>query len=309
MIFMQKTLKILISGFTAMLITKTAYGNPEADMAGEVAESLAEELADRLKDEDSRVIFLNLQSCAPSLSDDEHWCNLFLSRVQSVFSKEKIKFLGESQSDEIRKKIVMEQVYQHGSKHVNISKAVELGVQDAFHAFVSITVDGSSHTGTVHVSAQSVKIEAAAISISINRTVTTQVQSSASFKRVFAGLMIVGVGAVGLNRGFELEEHFRGKADSAYVQYKASQNEEDALRYRREVETNDEKASTIKEVQFLGWFTVLVGSFYMFSEGEPELTYDIAGRDTENQKNQDSDWTVQPMVAADSVWLGFGFEW
>lgn len=296
---------LIIGGLLAPSVDVRAES--EAEMAEEAAEEIADELASKLKDEKSKVIFINLQECDPSITGEKHWCKLFFSKMQSTLSGEKIRFLNESQSNAVRKKIVDEQLYQHGSKQVDVAKAVALGKQDAFHAFVSVSVDGSAELNSIQISVQSVKIKLAAISISLTRNIKYERSPSTSFGRVFKGLMVLGVGAAGLSRTMEIEKAHQDKADKAYLAYETASTEEDAVKFRKEVQTHDQKVDDLEPLKYFCLFTAVVGGFYMFSEGEEELSYDIAERG-EIHKGE-SFWKVSPVLATDNVGLSLGFHW
>lgn len=283
-----------------------SYADSEADIAEESAEELGDMLADRLGDERSKVVFINMSHCSPSLNDDDHWCHLFLSRIQAILSKEGIRFLGESQSADIRKKIIEEQVYQHDSKQVDVAKAVALGRQDAFQAFVSLVVDGSQHTNTIRITAQSVQIKLAATSISLSKTVRIKKTMVRSWGHVFTGWLIMGAGAAGAYRGYELHQYHSEKGDDAYSAYKDAKSEEDAVQYRKDAENHDERAKLSKNAAVAGLMVFGIGSLYLLGGQEETLSYSIAGNSPPSKTRS---WEFQPVIAKDNLGFALAFNW
>ena len=305
--------KVLYICFASLVIGQPAfadsYADSEADIAEEAAEELGDALADRLEDERSKVVFINMSHCSPSVKDDDHWCHLFLSRVQAILSKEGIRFLGESHSADIRKKIIEEQVYQHDSKQVDIAKAVALGKQDAFQAFVSLVIDGSEHTNTIRITAQSIQIKLAATSISLSKTVRIKKTMVRSWGHVFTGWLIIGAGAAGAYRGYELQQYHKQHADDAYSNYQDARDEEDVVRYRKESERHDEKAKLSHNATIAGLVIAGIGGLYLLGGQEETLSYSIASQDTNGRQKKQRGWDIQPVIAPDNLGLALAINW
>ena len=107
------------------------------DLENPLASDLAAKLASELKAEQSTVIFIDMHACR---GPEGFACERFQATFQRALLDKRIAFLPEAQSNEVRAKIANEHLYQNESGHVDVAKAVAMGSQEAFSAFVTVNV-------------------------------------------------------------------------------------------------------------------------------------------------------------------------
>ena len=237
-----------------------------ADGAVAAAEVLGKQLASRLLREQSRVIFLNLRECAPNIGrGDDGWCGAFQSRLATHLVREGIRFLPEDSVTQIRAKIAQEQVYQHGSMQVDVTKAVQLGKQKAFQAFTTVRVIGD-RSGDIHIESQSINIRDGVVSVSEAFAVRRRVDVSKTIGSYLKGsaYMMIGLGIAAGGIRYGMQE--KSKADDTYAQYEATKDAAEASRLRQKTQEHDNSATIGYGVGAIGAIFAVYGMTHWGSE-------------------------------------------
>ncbi len=243
------------------------------DSAIKSGEKLSEILASKLKAEGSRVVFINIASCSPPrVLNGANWCKSFEASLNSNLIKSSIKFLPELQKDDVREKIASEQVYQHDSMQVDSTRAVELGKQKAFQAFVSVNVETDRNVTQIRASSVNIKESVVTISetMQVNYTNETYTPWSSRAKKwsIFALGIGVGTGC------FIASNREKEKSDQAYADYKNAKSTDDATKYRGETERH----GRIKGYYDIGIWTgaaIFVWGFFVGNNNASSLDYEI----------------------------------
>ena len=208
--FFSHTAWILPLSFFYLLFTGVSWASDDnewiplsrtEDTPEILGENLANKLVLKFKKEGTNVIFLALPKCVPGPIVSDEWCDNFYSELMTKLSAKNIRFLKENEQKSIREKIANEQAYQQGSLQVDVSKAVSLGKQNAFQAYVSIEVIGSS-ADKIRTTANSINIEQGAVTITEKAAITIKLENMRSTGTLFFGLTTsifgFGVGGYGL---------------------------------------------------------------------------------------------------------------
>jgi hypothetical protein len=271
----------IVALLIAILIAESGFSKQveyEADIAEDLAEQIGEALAEKLLNEHSKVVFLDLAECTPQVKDSAQWCKLFFSLVSMELSKENIRFLSEAQSEKLREKIANEAVYQHAARQVDVKKAVELGKQDAFGAYVTMTVSGSSETGVIYISAQSVNIKAAATTITLSKVAHVKTKTARPWGNIFLGLLLTGSGGYAVDRAVKIEALHKDRASREYSLYRTSEDPAEVVRLRRNVEFEDQAIVRCQAAMAAGGIITLIGLYNLFLTEKEVLDYSLASR-------------------------------
>lgn len=244
-----------------------------SDSAGPAAETLAQALGAKLKTEKSKVLFLNVERCEPALTDAKAWCAAFQASLESFLVKQGLRFLPEAIKDELREKIAQEQVYQHNSMQVDVTKAVELGKQKAFHAFTTVSVSGEP--GNIKLSASSVSIKDGVVTVSENETLKLKQEQVRPWGVWLKGWMLMGTGTAALGYGLYAAEQSQQKSDGYYAQYKKASTSDDATTARGKVEKQDRVTQAYNIGAGVGAAAALYGIYYYVKNNEASLSYKI----------------------------------
>lgn len=279
-----------------------------SESVGPASESLSKLLAERLKREKSRVIFVDFVNCNPGLVDATNWCEHFQSEVATYLIRQGLRFLPDRAKDEIRQKIADEQVYQHSSMQVDVTKAVELGQQKAFHAFVSVSAIGDGR-GNIKLFASSINIKEGVVSISETVNVKFSHDVVRTWGAFFKGWMLMGAGIAGTGYGLYLAKLEKDKADAAYQAYKKATDPDEVVSKRKETEKHDQVGTLYQGAAIGGGLLALYG-FYVYRSGTEEiLSYKIANSRGINSGFFRGKFSIEPMVSGGEIGLRVAKEW
>lgn len=281
----------------------------ESDVAEDLAEQIGESLAEKLQGEHSKVVFLDLAECTPQVKDSEQWCKLFFAFVSMHLSRENIRFLSEAQSGKLREKIANESVYQHAARQVDVKKAVQLGKQDAFGAYVTMTVSGSSETGVIYISAQSVNIKAAATTITISKVARVKIKTARPWGNIFLGVILTGAGGYGVDRAIKMEALHKDRASVQYSLYRTSKDPAEATRLRRKVQYEDEAIMRSQAAMAASGIVALIGIYNLFLTEKEVLDYSLAYQPLERNDGNNFWLSVDLAALSGSKDLRLSLNW
>lgn len=283
----------------------------EVDAASETttpaAEALGQPLGKHLKAEGSKIIFLNIAQCDPGLTDTNNWCPNFQNSLETYLIHQGFRFLPEATKDDIRQKIAQEQVYQQNSMQVDTSKAVALGQQKAFNAFVTIAVSGDGK-GNIRLSANSVNIKDGTVSISENANLKLQQETVRPWGVVFKGWMLMGGGLAVTGAGLYQANKSQQKSNDDYASYNKATTPDAATSARDKVSQDDKLVSLYQDVAIVGGVVGLYGLYYYMTNKEQSLSYKITTASTQ-QHAPDRDWHVEPMLSRNMLGLVVRTSW
>lgn len=256
-----------------------------SDSASVMGRELAKKVVPRLKIEGSHVVFSDMKKCNLAIQSGKctydketkkencypneeitwGWCSEFFNSFERYLLQRNIRFLSEAKKKAIREKIADEAGYQYSSKQVDITKAVELGKQEAFKAFVTLEVNGDGDS-SIRTTARSINIKKAVVSVSEEVKFTFKVMKSKSLGIYAKGATWITLGLLGAlachGMGFEASD----SADKYYDSYKSATTTEEATEYREKAETKDEAADSYHLGAFLGWGAFAYGIHYLSNE-------------------------------------------
>ena len=252
-----------------------------AEIALDSAEELGSDLAAALDQEKSKVVFLDILKCDPGSA----WCEVFSGRLHSELSGSRIKFLTDDVAQRVREKVAKEQVYQQSSQMVDIEKAVEVGKQDAFHAFITIEVSGKLDDGVINIKTQSVKILEASTTISLFHMINISKSHSKSWSQIFTGFIFTGIGTAGALRANEMAYYHKDKGDEAYKNYGTAEDTANAKKSRKEVERHDNGVKMSRMGAVAGWSVAATGLLVLMSDGNETLKFKVESAEEKSRTN------------------------
>lgn len=244
------------------------------DTAAPLGEALANEVAKRLLQSSSKIIFLNVKNCEAPKGAEGSWCKNFTSELESRFIKAGLRFLAEGETSDVRKKIAEEQIYQQNSMQVDVSKAVELGKQKAFQAFVSVDVTADS-SGTVTAHASSVDIKEGVVSVSEKTVMKVRSEAVRPWSVTLKSLGLMLLGGAGTALALVKADDAKKKGDAFFKEYNDAQNAGDATAARKKSEAQDGKVNTYYGVAAASACVAIYGYFKFDSFDNVENEYKI----------------------------------
>ena len=307
--------KILIALITGLFINLDAWAQVTEqwievdsieDSAEPIAQVLAGQIASKLRAEGTKIIFLNLAFCsAPAIKDtlpigfkytpdaqrdiqaeSERtklaWCQGFQTALERSLITGGIKFLPETARDSIRAALAAEAGYQHGSMQVDVTKAVELGKQQAFQAFVNVVVTDAG-PGKAQANARSINVRDGVVNISEQARVTMKADSVRSTGVKVAAYSSMGIGLITALYGHAKVSSTNEQSKKDYRLYKAASSSEEAVSYREKVEDSDAKAKLAGAVAGLGWGLFFGGAVYHWLSGDKQVSYRLASQEERNE--------------------------
>jgi hypothetical protein len=140
----------------------------------------------------------------------------------------------------------------------------QLGKQDAFAAFVTITVNGSADKGMIHISAQSVNIKAAATTITISKLAQVRRKQATPWSNIFLGVALTGMGGLGIDRALKMEAIHEDRASRYYGQYRVTTDPEEASQLRRKVEFEDQTIARTHQAMVASGIISIIGIYNIF---------------------------------------------
>lgn len=269
-----------------------------SDTASPVAESLASKMAPKLIAEGTKVVFLNISKCVipgedlePSkivkvteemkkkaqeenIKDNEAWCHSFQTSLESALIAKGIRFLSEGERNAIRDKIASEEGYQYSSMQVDVSKAVELGRQKAFQAFVTVTINPNGPK-RILVSANAINIKEGVVSLSEKVKVTNKSDLHWSIGSIIGGSFALTLGLSTAAYGHIHADKENQLSNDQFKIYKSASNTDQATESRKSVEDHDKKAAYYNSIAAVGWVLILGSGYYLLASNETVISYKL----------------------------------
>ena len=243
------------------------------DVASILGGSAAEVTSRGLLAEHTRVIFLDVRGCVVDAAESSRICDRFLSAFRLRIQRAGIRYLSESAAAGIRDKIASEQLYQQRSLNVDPRAAVALGEQQAFQAFVSLSLSGDMTRLVAEV--QSTSIREGAVTLT-----ETLVSEQESADELSSGQIAKGWGGLLVGASLALWSAKKASAsrdfgDRAFARYKIAENPDEAVAARREVEKSDRSTYAFTALELAGAVVTAIAGTYLAVAGRPILHFEI----------------------------------
>lgn len=310
------------SGFAKNGVWVTADGASETAEA--LADGLAEQVVPKLKAGKMDVIFLDAQGCdvtekvskssgskeadlKENIETGKVWCQIFGDALESGLLSRGIKFLPASLRGDIRKEISNESLYQYGSMNIDETKAVALGKQKAFQAFVSVIVrrvDSKVYKASISV----LSIREAAIVAKENTELQTIIIVPSPAKYIAGVMGIVGLG-LGTYYQIPADQHNQAARDHEKT---AEQNKSVAKEELQLADKEKETASAYRSKAAAGWILAGCGAVYAIMSLEHRYRIAISGpKDKSADKESASiagSWSLALVPMEGTMGLGLGLD-
>ena len=256
---------------TSGLCQWTEIGNAEG-LSEIIAHDLAYKLVPRLNREGSKVVFLNLSKCSIGFIVSDSWCEVFKNELETALVSRGIVFLNEKDQKSVREKIALEQAYQMSSMQVDITKAVELGKQHAFQAYVNLDVFDAG-SDKVRVAASSVNIRDGVTTISEKSSITVRKEKSRSMMTWVFGLggLVIGTGVSAAS--YITGSNFDSQADKKYLEYKSATTPDQATQKRNELDSLTKKRDQEYTLSGIAATVAIAGGWYFMAAAKTVSLY------------------------------------
>ncbi len=243
------------------------------DVASSLGAAAAEVTSRGLLAEHTRVIFLDVRGCLIDAAESSRICERFLSAFRLRIQKAGVRYLSESAAAGIRTKIASEQLYQHRSLNVDPRAAVALGEQQAFQAFVSLSLSGDMTRIVAEVQSTSIREGA----VTLTETLVSEQESADELSN---GQIAKGwgwlLGGASLALWSEKKaSSSRECGDRAFARYKLAQDPNDAVSARRDVERSDRNTYAFTSLELAGVVITAIAGTYLAAAGRPILHFEI----------------------------------
>ena len=187
--------------------------------------------------------------------------------------------------------------------NVEVSKAVELGKQKAFQAFVQVTIS-PTNDGTL-IAASSVNIAEGVVSISEHAQIRyrSETVDRRTWRQSFIGWLLMGGGMAASGYSAFHGQQEQAKANDAYSKYKAATEAEDATANREQVKRHDADASLFNAAALVFGAAAVYGVVYYNRSAQSReiLSYKIDVADISVR--------TDPFANARGFGLKVGFDW